>query len=992
MKAMLTFALRAIVTLAMLAAGVVAARGAAAGASPSTVDLGRVDVVSRGIAEPSDVTVAGDGAVWFTNSGSDSIGRAARGEDVRIFTGIGVHRPTGITTGPDGNLWFANTGSRSIGRMTPDGAVSVFEDPAIAAPDSIATAHGRVWFTNTADNSIGSITPTGDITLIRDPNLLHPTSMAVGPFGDAWFASADQPTLGHVTADGRIIITTVGLNVAAGHLASSPDGGLWFLAGRDGDVGRLEPDGTARFLRAGDDGHPIELAADTAGHLWYIDEYSQLWHFDEADEAVLVETEWVTGPVTFAPDGGLWVVETSRNAVGRMDTTAAWEWTSGPVRPWDAGPPWNPAAVEGPDGALYVGQSGLATIGRIARDGTTSTIALPGAGYLPSLVLGPGGAVWFKTSGPDVMGFVDANGEVTTFAGPDFEGASAMALGPDDRMWFTVPGFGRISSVSPDGDVRSYPVGGAPRAITRGADGAMWFSGRDSIVRITPSGDRTTFASGTSWTGTDILVTGGDGNLWFVVGDGLVRRMTTTGDLTTFSDPRINQFSPLVVDTAGRMWFVYIDAGGLAAVANLGLDGLVTPFHDSELDRLWRVAPSTAGGLWFFTTGGTVGRIGPEAALTYRSLTPERIVDPRPAGPPRGPFTTSWAGGETRDVRVVGLAGVPVGARAVGLSVTVTNTTSAGYLTAWASRRPRPLVSSTNWGGGQTTSNAVTVPIGEGGRISLFVSAGRTDVLVDVVGYYDDQAGDGYVPMAPVRIQDTRPTGPQVGPYSTPWGPGTSRAVTVAGTAGVASSATAVILNVTTTNTVGAGYLTLWPTGQPLPLASYLNWTSGDTVARAVTVKVGTGGRVSVYAGAGGADVIIDVVGYFQAGSGAAFHPIAPRRVQDSRPGGPQQGSYSTPWGNGETRFVPVAAAGTGVPGTAVAALTNVTVTTPSVASHLTLWPSGGNQPLASTLNWRAGDTVANAATAKLGSAGGASVRNAAGVADVIIDTFGWYG
>src|SRR5512135_2025924 len=38
-------------------------------------------------------------------------------------------RPYGITTGPDGNLWFTEFGSDKIGRITPSGAVSEFALP-----------------------------------------------------------------------------------------------------------------------------------------------------------------------------------------------------------------------------------------------------------------------------------------------------------------------------------------------------------------------------------------------------------------------------------------------------------------------------------------------------------------------------------------------------------------------------------------------------------------------------------------------------------------------------------------------------------------------------------------------------------------------------------------------------------------------------------------------------------------------------------------------
>ncbi len=80
-----------------------------------------------------------------------------------------------------------------------------------------------------------------------------------------------------------------------------------------------------------------------------------------------------------------------------------------------------------------------------------------------------------------------------------------------------------------------------------------------------------------------------------------------------------------------------------------------------------------------------------------------------------------------------------------------------------------------------------------------------------------------------------------------------------------------------------------------------------------------------------------------------------------------------------------------GVPAGAAAALLNVTVTGASSFSYLTIAPAGP-VPLASSLNWRPGQTIANAVTTKLSPAGVISVRNASGTTHVIADVAGWYG
>ncbi|MCB1261814.1 MAG: hypothetical protein KDB33_15710, partial [Acidimicrobiales bacterium] len=86
------------------------------------------------------------------------------------------------------------------------------------------------------------------------------------------------------------------------------------------------------------------------------------------------------------------------------------------------------------------------------------------------------------------------------------------------------------------------------------------------------------------------------------------------------------------------------------------------------------------------------------------------------------------------------------------------------------------------------------------------------------------------------------------------------------------------------------------------PLASNLNWPAGDTRPNLVTVKVGAGGKVSLFNNAGSVHVIADVVGWYDTGtavSGDLFTPLAPARILDSRDG---TGGFASPWGAGTSR------------------------------------------------------------------------------------------
>jgi hypothetical protein len=70
------------------------------------------------------------------------------------------------------------------------------------------------------------------------------------------------------------------------------------------------------------------------------------------------------------------------------------------------------------------------------------------------------------------------------------------------------------------------------------------------------------------------------------------------------------------------------------------------------------------------------------------------------------------------------------------LNITVTNTTSAGYLTVWPDGSTQPLASDLNWTAGLTVPNLVVVRLSAGGKIAIYNAFGCSEVIADVVGWY----------------------------------------------------------------------------------------------------------------------------------------------------------------------------------------------------------------------------------------------------------------
>jgi hypothetical protein len=219
--------------------------------------------------------------------------------------------------------------------------------------------------------------------------------------------------------------------------------------------------------------------------------------------------------------------------------------------------------------------------------------------------------------------------------------------------------------------------------------------------------------------------------------------------------------------------------------------------------------------------------------------------------------------------------------------------------------------------------------------------------------------------------------------------------VQVKGAGGVpATGVSSVVLNVTAVSSNGVGYLTAFADGAPRPLASNLNFVRGQAVPNRVIVPVGAGGRVDIFNSSGNTNVIVDVGGWFTdatgGGTGSRFTPLAPTRIADTRPGSGAPLANST-LTTGSTRSVPVAGLA-GVPGSGVVAVAaNVTVADTNHSSFLTVYPDATGRPLASDLNWVAGQVVPNLAITRLGGNGALAVFNLAGQVDVIVDVFGYW-
>jgi hypothetical protein len=268
-------------------------------------------------------------------------------------------------------------------------------------------------------------------------------------------------------------------------------------------------------------------------------------------------------------------------------------------------------------------------------------------------------------------------------------------------------------------------------------------------------------------------------------------------------------------------------------------------------------------------------------------------------------------------------------------------------------------------------------------------AATRSTIIPGIVTGSEPRATDlmRYVPVQQVRLFDTRTADWPSGRPSA----GQTLDIAVAGQAGIPSSGVgAVLLNVTATNASAAGFIAVWPTGDPRPPTSNLNVNGpGEVVPNLVAVPLGDNGRVSFYTHVS-VDLVADVSGYFVEdvdARGGRFVPIEPARVFDTRDGAAPGG----PLGAGSTLSVKVTDR-FGLPSSGAAvAVINLTAVGLETPGFITTFPHGQARPWASSLNFGgAGSVRANLVFAPIGSGGSIDFFSSART-HLIADVVGYF-
>lgn len=241
---------------------------------------------------------------------------------------------------------------------------------------------------------------------------------------------------------------------------------------------------------------------------------------------------------------------------------------------------------------------------------------------------------------------------------------------------------------------------------------------------------------------------------------------------------------------------------------------------------------------------------------------PTRLVDTRNG---TGLPLAKIAAGATANVQITGNAGVPAGASAVFVNVTVLDysATSKGFIRTYATGGTVP-VTSLNYQPDAATAIGNAVPLSAGGSMAITLSTSNTspvDVLVDVQGYYSASAPNASFTPAAARVFDGRPTSTTV-PAN-----GTSD-IQVAGTAGVpavSAGLTAAALNVQVVSGTAEGYAVAYASGDPAPgTYSTVSFEAAEIRGNLAMVKIGDNGKITIRnASSTPITMVIDLQGWY---------------------------------------------------------------------------------------------------------------------------------
>ena len=299
---------------------------------------------------------------------------------------------------------------------------------------------------------------------------------------------------------------------------------------------------------------------------------------------------------------------------------------------------------------------------------------------------------------------------------------------------------------------------------------------------------------------------------------------------------------------------------------------------DGSLQAVFRSTGGASVQLIFDVTGYFTPDPGLTGGALYHTLAPGRVLDTRPTA---GSITHIGGIGKfvshaVHSVDIVGVTGlgwgsaqVPANAIAVTGNVTVTNPTSAGFVSFGPTVAPTPTTSSVNIAAkGATCANGVTVTLSGGKLQAVYVggtSKDSADVIFDVTGFFTPAGSGGlaFYPIGPARYLDSAGNKGLNGAFTS----STARSLTIGGVGDIPSDAAGISANLTLVTPPSPGFAFAAPSIVGTPTSSTVNAVVGQSIANGLDVALDpTGHLYLIWVGTPStkAHLQLDVTGYWK--------------------------------------------------------------------------------------------------------------------------------
>ncbi|WP_428323967.1 virginiamycin B lyase family protein [Nitrosopumilus sp.] len=229
---------------------------------------------------PHDVVVGHDGMIWFTEIGTNNIGKFDPNTEQFSEYVIPTEssRPHGLVVDNQGNVWFTEVGAGQIGMFDP--VTETFEEFATPTADSgphtpIFADDDTLWFTQQRASKIGKMDTTTGI--IEEFPTITPSANPYGIItdkqGNAWFAELRGHNIGKVDAKTGEVTEYLPLTDESGprRIAIDSNGMLWFTQYNVGKISKFDPntETMTEFDTSSVSSGPYAIWVDPFDNVWF---------------------------------------------------------------------------------------------------------------------------------------------------------------------------------------------------------------------------------------------------------------------------------------------------------------------------------------------------------------------------------------------------------------------------------------------------------------------------------------------------------------------------------------------------------------------------------------------------------------------------------------------------------------------------------------------------------------------------------------------------